>query len=67
MRRNILIHREPRFWKSTKSVHVPTRIGVHNAPESLFMIDQNMHLHVILLNSYEYFTLFLGTNLIFEN
>jgi hypothetical protein len=37
----ILIDREHRFWKNTKSVHDQIRISVHVEPESVFTMRQN--------------------------
>ena len=39
----ILIDREHRFWKNSKSVHDQIRISVHDASESVFTLGQNMH------------------------
>ena len=37
----ILIDREHRFWKNTKSVHDQIRISVHDEPELVFTMLQN--------------------------
>jgi len=37
----VILDREHRFWKTGKSVHDDTRLGVHDQSEKVFTLRQN--------------------------